>query len=99
MSKNKKPTYNVTYEDIQGYVKKGYKLGYEQAIKKASDYSLAVPMMILRDRFGFGKKRLLDFYGEFLNLYDSVDKDYLDLKDIVNTIEEETGVNVVTRER
>ena len=56
-------------------------------------------MMILRDRFGFGKKRLLDFYDEFLNLYDSVNKKYLDLKDIVNTIEEETGVNVVTRER
>ena len=93
----KKPTYNVTYDEIQNYVKKGYKLGYEKAIEKASNYSLAVPMMILRDNFGFGKKRLLEFYNEFLNLYDSVDKDYLDLEDIIKTIKEETGVEIVER--
>lgn len=93
----KKPTYNVTYDEIQNYIKKGYKLGYEKAIEKASNYSLAVPMMILRDNFGFGKKRLLEFYNEFLELYDSVDKDYLDLEDIVKTIKEETGVEIIER--
>lgn len=52
----KKPIYTVTYEQIEGYVKKGYEQGKKDAIKTASEYSMAVPMIILRDTFGFGKK-------------------------------------------
>lgn len=93
------PTYNVTYNDIQGYIKKGYKKGRKDSIEKASQLSMAVPMMVLRDEFGFGQKRLLDFYNAFVELYDSISKGYLNINDIIKTINEETGVEIIERNR
>lgn len=95
--KKKTPTYNVTLADIEAYVKKGYEQGVKDSIRKATDYSLAVPVMILRDEYGFGQKRILEFCQKFMDLYDSIDENYLNLQDIVNTIKEETGVEIVTR--
>lgn len=95
----KTPTYNVTYDDIQGYIKKGYDKGRADAIKRATDLSMAVPMMVLRDEFGFGQKRLLDFHNAFVELYDSISKGYLNINDIIKTINEETGVEIIERNR
>ena len=95
----KKPIYTVTYEQIEGYVKKGYEQGKKDAIKTASEYSMAVPMIILRDTFGFGKKRLLKYHDAFLDMYDSISRGYLNLRDIVQTIKEETGVEIIERNR
>ena len=38
----KTPTYNCTYEQLQGYVRQGY----QKAIQEAASYSMAVPMLI-----------------------------------------------------
>ncbi len=93
--KKKTPTYNVTFDDIQGYIKKGY----DNAIKDAAKYSIAIPMMVLRDEFGFGQKRLLDFYNAFIDLYDSVDKNYITINEVIDVIKEETGVEIIERNR
>lgn len=93
------PTYNVTYKEIENYIKKGYIKGRKDAIKQASDFSLAAPMLVLKDEFGFGEKRLLRFYEAVLELYDSVDKGYLNLSDIVKTIEEENNIKIATRRK
>lgn len=93
--KKKTPTYNCTYEQIQGYIKQGY----NQAIRDAANYSMAVPMLILRDEFGFGKQRLLKFHEAFLDLYDAINKKEFDLQEIVAVINEETGVKIVERNR
>lgn len=95
----KTPTYNVTYDDIQGYIKKGYDKGRADAIKRATDLSMAVPMMVLRDEFGFGEKRIDKFIAAYIKLYDGIDEGYLDLNDIIKTINEETGVKIVERNR
>lgn len=58
----KTPTYNVTYEDIQNYIKQGYEKGKEHSIERATNLSVAVPLMVLRDEFGFGNKRLNQFF-------------------------------------
>lgn len=93
------PTYNVTFKDIENYIQKGYEKGRADAIKRATDLSMAVPMMVLRDEFGFGQKRLLDFHNAFVELYDSISKGYLNINDIIKTINEETGVEIVERNR
>lgn len=95
----KTPTYNVTYKDIQGYIKNGYEKGRKDSIEKASQLSMAVPIMVLRDEFGFGEKRIDKFIAAYIELYDSISEGYLDLKDIIKTINEETGVKIVERNR
>lgn len=97
----KTPTYTLTYEQIEAYIQKGYQEGYKQgrqdAIERASQYSMAVPVMVLRDDFGFGKKRLDKFLDSYMELYDAIEEGYLNLDDIIETVNEETSVEIVKR--
>lgn len=95
----KTPAYNVTYNDIQGYIKKGYEKGRKDSIEKASQLSMAVPIMVLRDEFGFGEKRIDKFIAAYIKLYEAIDEGWLDINDIIKTINEETGVKIVERNR
>lgn len=95
--KAKTPTYQVTMEQIRAYVQQGYIQGRDEAIKKATDFSMAVPIIVLRDYFGFGGKRLERFIDGMYEYYDSIDKKMLNLDDIVKAIREETGVEIIRR--
>lgn len=95
----KTPTYNVTFKDIENYIQKGYEKGRKESIERASQLSMAVPIMVLRDEFGFGEKRIDKFITEYIKLYEAIEEGYLDLKDIIKTINEETGVKIVERNR
>lgn len=65
-----------------------------EAIKFASYQFMYLSLMILRDKYGFGKKRLGDFVESVVELMDSVQKDYLTLDDMKNAIYDETGVTL-----
>lgn len=93
----KTPTYTLTYEQIEAYIQKGYEKGRQDAIERASQYSMAVPVMVLRDDFGFGKKRLDKFLDSYMELYDAIEEGYLNLDDIIETVNEETSVEIVKR--
>ena len=55
---------------------------------------LGIPLMVLRDKYGFGCIRLPRFIKQCIQLYDSFDKGYITLDDLHNTIKDETGINV-----
>lgn len=95
----KTPTYNVTFKDIENYIQKGYEKGRKESIERASQYSMAVPIIVLRDEFGFGKKRIDKFVAAYIELYNSISEGWLDINDIIKTINEETGVKIVERNR
>lgn len=95
----KTPMYNITFKDIENYIQKGYEKGRKETIERASQLSMAVPIMVLRDEFGFGEKRIDKFIAAYIELYNSISEGYLDLKDIIKTINEETGVKIVERNR
>lgn len=97
--KVKTPTYQVTMEQIRAYVQQGYIQGRDETIKKAAEYSMAVPLMALRDEFGFGAKRLEKFIDATHELYDSIDRKYINLEEIVEAIKDETGVEIVRKNR
>lgn len=80
-----------------GYIRQGYEQGRKDSIEKATEFSMAVPIMVLRDEFGFGQQRIMKFAAAFKELYESIDEKYLDLQDILKTIKEETGVEIVSR--
>ena len=92
--KKKVATYNLTWEQIEAIKKKAFEDGVKSAIDRASKWSMFAPMMVLRDFFGFGGQRLKRFYENLIDMYDSIDKDYLDLKDISETLKEEAGIDL-----
>ncbi|MDK7377501.1 hypothetical protein QP531_06675 [Peptoniphilus harei] len=96
MKKKKKekktPTYQVTYEQIEAYIKQGYEKGRKDSVKKATDFALAVPLLTLRDEFGFESVRLERFLKESEKTYEGINEGYLTIQDILNTLEEEVGL-------
>ena len=92
--KKKVATYNLTWEQIEAIKKKAFEDGEKSAIDRASKWSMFAPMMVLRDYFGFGGQRLKRFYENLIDMYDSIDKDYLDLKDISEPLREEAGIDL-----
>lgn len=64
-----------------------------EAVEQAMITVLYSSVMVLRDS-GFGKKRLERFVEEWFELLDSVQEGYLDFKDMIDTIKEETGFEI-----
>jgi len=74
----------------------------QEATKKAADKAfflmLGLPLMVLHDKWGFGKVRGERFIEQVLDLYDSFEKGYLSLDDIHNCLWEEGGIKLVDKE-
>ena len=69
----------------------------QEAIDKAFVLMLGLPMIVLHDKYGWGKKRLYDFIDHVLEQYDSFNKNFITLDDLWNTIEKETGVKLIEK--
>ena len=54
--------------------------------------TMYVPMLILRDKYGFGRKRLGDFLEYVIDQMKAVEMGYVTTKDMQRTITEETGI-------
>lgn len=80
----------VTVKEIKQLENKASK----EATEKAVNVMLLFPLLILRDKYGFGPKRLPEFQGHFQELWDSYTSGYLDLEDIALTLYEEAGVKI-----
>ncbi len=89
--KEKKPTYNLTWEQIQDIKLKAT----NEAMDFAFGQMMLLPLMVLRDKYGYGAKRLEEFIDNVADMLDSYNKGYLDLDDIEKTLEEETGIKVI----
>lgn len=59
---------------------------------------LGLPLMVLHDKWGFGKVRGERFIEQVLDLYDSFEKGYLSLEDIHYCLWEEGGIKLVDKE-
>lgn len=56
---------------------------------------LSIPVMVLHDKFGFGKQRLSKFMDYALMWHESVYDDEVGLKDLIKVVEEECGIRVL----
>lgn len=72
----------------------------KEAVDKAVDTGfilmLAIPVMVLHDKYWAktAKKRLPEFIDRCLDLYDSYNKGYVELKDLTDTLWEEGGIRL-----
>jgi len=90
----KDPVYNVKKNDLMQYAEKAANNLRQQAIDEAFIVTMAIPIYVLRHKYGFGKKRLSEFLDHVLFQYECISSDHVTLTDMQKLILEETGVNV-----
>lgn len=56
---------------------------------------LALPLFVLHNNFGWGKTRCERFAEAALEILDSYDKGLISIDDVVQTLKEETGFDVI----
>lgn len=87
MSKNKKnPVRQLRESDI-----KKIKL---EATNNAVSFSTLIFLTVMRDKEGYGVKRLKRLYDRMQDLIDSVNQKYVSVYDLKKTFEEETGIPI-----
>lgn len=89
----KDPMISIKSSDITRMKREATK----EAAGVAFSLMLGLPAMVLRDKYGFGKTRLERFTDQVLELYDSFGRGYITLQDVLDTIQEETGVDIEGR--
>lgn len=67
-----------------------------KTLKDAIDFAvknyMACVALCLHDKLGFGHIRVCRFMQDVDNLFDSINKGYLSLDDVLETVEEEIGI-------
>ena len=78
-------------ETIQ-LTRKDYEALKEAERTNAANIINLIPLIILRDKFGFGKIRLERYLGYYQEAVESLNKGYLDLKDVERVMLEEVKI-------
>ena len=97
--KKKTATYQMTYEQIQTERQKAFEDGFKKGKDDSFDLMVALPMIILRDKYGYGAVRLERFIGEMIEVFESIHEGYVSFSDLINTLKEETGIDIRRPER
>lgn len=64
------------------------------ASDKALKYGLVLFLTVMRDKEGYGIKRLQRIYDNMQELADSINKGYVNLFDLEKTLQEEANINI-----
>ena len=88
--KEKESVINIKSNDVQ----KIKETATNEAVSRAFVLMMNVPLIVLRDNFGFGAKRLEKFIDEVKKNMDCLTEGYVSFEDLKNALEKETGVKV-----
>lgn len=92
--KEKTPTYNLTWDQIQQLKKDAAK----EAVGTVIELTLGIPAMVLMDKYGFDDKQLPEALDHMVDLYESYEQGYLTLQDIRTALWEEGGYKIQKRD-
>lgn len=70
-----------------------------EATRRAFLMFMAIPIMVLHDKFGFGRQRLERFLDYALIWFDSVQNNETPLVELVKIAEKECGIKVLQKEK
>ena len=91
--KNKTPTYNPTRPQIE-QIKKDAKA---EAAAEAVERALVIPLLVLRDHWGFGPARMERFIKQVAEVAEDIGDGRISLDDITGALEEEIGLEFTWR--
>lgn len=93
--KKKTPTYNFTLDQIEGIKRKTVKETVDRVSREAFERMMVLSLLVLRDDWGFGEKRMDRFIDQLSTLVEDVSEGRLSMDDITATLEEEFGIEFV----
>lgn len=98
MAKKKKtPTYNFTLEQIEGMKRKTVEDTVGRVSREAFQRMMVLSLLVLRDEWGFGEKRISRFMDQLSVLIVDVSEGRLSMDDITTTLEDELGLEFAWR--
>lgn len=89
--KKAKVTYNFNNEQIEAIKEGSTKVAASQALTMM----LAIPIKVLRDEEGYGKKRLRRFVDNVITVYEDFDNGLFTMDDLQKMVLEETGIDLM----
>lgn len=90
----KEKTYTLTQREIDQI-----KLdATNEAVHRAFLMFLSIPVMVLHDKFGFGKQRLSRLMDYALIWFDAVQKEEVRIMELVNIAKDECGIDTINWE-
>lgn len=96
-NKNKTPTYNFTWDQIEGMKRKAVEDTVDRVSREAFQRMMVLSLLVLRDEWGFGEKRISRFMDQLSVLIVDVSEGRLSMDDITATLEEELGIEFMWR--
>lgn len=84
--KKKNPCVQIRESDIKKMKR--------DASDKALKYGLVLFLTVMRDKEGYGIKRLKRIYENMQELADSINKGYVNLFELEKTLQEEANINI-----
>lgn len=88
----KKSLRNKLNKETIQLTRKDYEALKEAERMNAANIINLIPLIILRDKFGFGKVRLERYLKHYQDAVDSLNKGYLDLKDVEKVLLDEVKI-------
>lgn len=89
-SKTKRPTYNMNVDQINELKRQTI----DESVDKLILLMLGLPTLVLKDKWGFGNKRLEKFTDEVLKMYDAYCTGHISLEEIKEVLWIEAGIKL-----
>lgn len=96
-NKKKTPTYNFTWDQIENIKRKTVEDTVDRVSREAFQRMMVLSLLVLRDEWGFGEKRISRFMDQLSVLIVDVSEGRLSMDDITATLEEELGIEFMWR--
>lgn len=81
---------NAKRNQIQKVKDRAYQKGRRDAMKEV----WMIPLIVLRDEYGFGQKRMADYIKAFDKQLGAVNEGYLKIEDIKQMLRDEVGIDL-----
>lgn len=91
---NKPKKKSNTFQQLLKAKQEGYTKGVTKGVTGTVENYSAVVLLCLKDKFNFTSEQLQDVAWYINDTFDSVEKEYLSLEDIIQTLKEEDGLDV-----
>lgn len=82
---------------MTGLLNKTKKPAFDESALWAFQLMLAIPVMILRDKFEFSKEQSEEFVSKGLYYYDSLEQGLITMEELHECLWEEAGIKIESR--
>jgi len=86
--------YNMTAVSLEATLNEAIKRERERVIPKVVHDMNVAMAMVLHDKLGFGETRLKRFLSDIMDIYDSIERGYINIAEIEKCLLDETGVEI-----